>query len=573
MEDHTTTTDIGLWPPPPEVMEAAADASRAAADGAEPDTYGAVLETICGVVDDSQPVEKYDGSLGVTKAFVAAHQRPVGQLQWDSGLGSIYSDPGTVSGARWCSGALISHNLFLSAGHCFDQNPGGWRVPRINGTTRPILPSEIARRMHVNFNYQVDPSGKLRKEQEFGVEALVEYRLGGLDFAIVRLAGNPGAVFGIGEVATSDAKIGDMLAIIGHPAALPKRIEAGPLSGFFDDRLLYNDIDTLGGNSGSPIWRAVSGKIIGVHTDGGCTSTGGVNSGLRVSSLRGESATVNRLDAVRPLPAGTYRAKQVSTGRFLDAHQSGGADFSAVTRPAQGDTTQRWQFTHVGDVYVMQQLSSARFLDAHETSPADFDAVTRAAQDNESQEWAAVKVPGQSSVYTLLQLSSGRYLDAYESGNNHSAVTRPAQNDNSQRWTLGALGDGVYTVRQKSTGRYLDAHQSGSADFSVVTRGAQGDDSQRWKLTNVGSVYTIKQVSSGRFLDAHQSAASDYSAVTRNAQGDNSQRWVVSYLGGASYTIRQLSTRRYLDAYESGNNYSAITRTAQSNNTQRWVIS
>lgn len=46
----------------------------------------------------------YDGSLGVTTAFVDTHQGPVGQLQWNSNLAAIYTDPGNVSGVRWCTG-------------------------------------------------------------------------------------------------------------------------------------------------------------------------------------------------------------------------------------------------------------------------------------------------------------------------------------------------------------------------------------------------------------------------------------------------------------------------------------
>lgn len=135
----------------------------------------------------------------MTRNFVADHQASVGQLQWDADLGGSYADPGDVSDVRWCTGTLISHNLFLTAGHCFDQNPSRWRVPRIDGTDDPIPPEEIASRMHVNFNYQVDPDGNLRTEVGFDIDALVEYRLGGLDFAIVRLVGTPGASFGIGK--------------------------------------------------------------------------------------------------------------------------------------------------------------------------------------------------------------------------------------------------------------------------------------------------------------------------------------------------------------------------------------
>lgn len=81
-----------------------------------------------------------------------------------------------------------------------------------------------------------------------------------------------------------------MLAIIGHPAGVPKRIEAGPLTNISGDSLFYNDIDTLGGNSGSAIWQASTARIVGVHTNGDCTTAGdGANSGVRIERMLQES--------------------------------------------------------------------------------------------------------------------------------------------------------------------------------------------------------------------------------------------------------------------------------------------
>lgn len=262
-------------------------------------TYSEFLESQCGATDDSQPVEQYDGTLGVTVAFVNNHQSAVGQLQWNNNLASIYTNPGNVSGVRWCTGTLISENLFLTAGHCFDQTGGGWNRPRDNMTGAIISPAEIATNMHINFNYQVDPSGNLRVEQSFPVVDLVEYRLGGLDFAIVRLNGNPGTTFGTTGVSTTDAVVGDMACIIGHPAGVPKRIEAGPITDVHDNRIGYNDIDTLGGNSGSGVLRASDGLIVGVHTNGGCTNpaSAGHNHGIRISAIIAQSPTLQTLTA------------------------------------------------------------------------------------------------------------------------------------------------------------------------------------------------------------------------------------------------------------------------------------
>jgi hypothetical protein len=64
-----------------------------------------IIESLCGNIDDSQHVELYDGSIGVTRAFVDAHERPVGQLQWLSDLAQRFNNPGdspgNVSGVRW----------------------------------------------------------------------------------------------------------------------------------------------------------------------------------------------------------------------------------------------------------------------------------------------------------------------------------------------------------------------------------------------------------------------------------------------------------------------------------------
>ena len=255
--------------------------------------YSELLESICGVTDDSQAIEQYDGTLGVTTAFVNAHQSAVAQVQWNANLATIYTNPGNVNGVRWGSGTMISGDLFLTAGHLFDQAANGWALPVQNGTTNVISPQEIAQNMHLNFNFQNDASGNPRPEQSFAITQLVEYRPNGLDFAICRVAGSPGATFGRTPVAIADADLNEMLCIIGHPAGLPKRIEAGPATQLEGDNIRYNDIDTLGGNSGSGVLHEESAAVVGVHTNGGCNAMGsGSNRGVRITSIIRNSTTV-----------------------------------------------------------------------------------------------------------------------------------------------------------------------------------------------------------------------------------------------------------------------------------------
>jgi V8-like Glu-specific endopeptidase len=291
-------TELFPTPPPPEGPTRGPE-GPSASTVASPTAYRELLESQCGTTDDSQDVEQYDGTLGVSRAFVDARQGPAAQVQWNDGLGAVYTNPGNVSGVRWGSGTLIADDLFLTAGHLFDQTGGGWQRPRRNGTADIVPPAEIATNMRVNFDYQFDPLGNLRPEQSFAITELVEYRLGGLDYAIVRLTGDPAARFGTTAVSAVDAAEQDMAAIIGHPAGVPKRIEAGPITELDGDLIRYDDIDTLGGNSGSGILRADDGLVVGVHTNGGCTASGGSNFGVRIASIIAQSPVLQRLLARR----------------------------------------------------------------------------------------------------------------------------------------------------------------------------------------------------------------------------------------------------------------------------------
>jgi V8-like Glu-specific endopeptidase len=140
----------------------------------------------------------------------------------------------------------------------------------------------------------LDQDNNLRSEVNFKILDLVEYRLGNLDYAIIRIEGNPGRQFGVAKLANNDPPEGDMVAIIGHPEGRPKTIEAGPITDYTDFRVGYNDIDTFGGSSGSGILQHTTGKIVGVHTNGGC-GNGGFNYGQRISSLIQASQTIANL--------------------------------------------------------------------------------------------------------------------------------------------------------------------------------------------------------------------------------------------------------------------------------------
>jgi len=259
--------------------------------------------------DDPQDVERYDGTLGVTKEFVEKYSPAIGQLRWLEDLPQRYkgvgNSPGNVTGLRWGSGALIDNDLFLTAGHCFDAKYPAWHIPERNNAA--ILPEEMAKEMCVNFNYQLDrATGKVRLGIPYPVIGLLEKSRFPIDYAIIRLgrdaAGRlPGELFGKLTVAATDQTIRNtILCIIQHPGRREKKVEAGHLLELSGGRIAYNDIGTSGGASGAPILNGKTGEIVGVHTRGGSLPIGGFNSGTAIGAIRAVSKVIAGLKPSLP---------------------------------------------------------------------------------------------------------------------------------------------------------------------------------------------------------------------------------------------------------------------------------
>ncbi|HWO23782.1 MAG TPA: serine protease [Kofleriaceae bacterium] len=227
----------------------------------EDDDLGVVSgESQCGPAWDVQDVERYSGTLGVSQAFVAKHERHVG----------YHVRPG-------CTGTLISDDLFISAGHC------GYLVNDL-----------------VRFDYQVNASGVARATRDFRVTQVVEQEQNAsYDYAIVRLADNPGREYGHAAIAAVDPPVGSTVAIIQHPAGDLKKIHAGSVLDYSSGvgaNWFRHQVDTVGGSSGSAVLNT-NGQLVGIHTNAGCATSAPIagNSALRMSQLVPHSRTLQAL--------------------------------------------------------------------------------------------------------------------------------------------------------------------------------------------------------------------------------------------------------------------------------------
>ena len=208
------------------------------------------IKSICGYSNDMQDVEYYNGDLGVSQAFVAANEAPVGIIADDTGT-------------PFCSGTLISSNLFLTAGHCTYSTPTS-----------------------VAFNYQVG-----KEYEAYAVTEIVETGRR-LDYAILKLDGSPGDTYGVASLSAALPETGSILTIIQHPQGEKKQIEAGTFAGSSGSKIYYGGLDTQGGSSGSGVLDE-SGYLVGVHTNGGCTARGGYNSGVSIQAIPEASGVLN----------------------------------------------------------------------------------------------------------------------------------------------------------------------------------------------------------------------------------------------------------------------------------------
>lgn len=183
-------------------------------------------------------------------------------------------------------------------------------------TNHHVIPTaQIAAQTTLEFNYQVNWAGDLEPVRRYTLDGASFRASKDLDYALVRVNGSPGDVFGFVDLTKRAAPtVNDYVSIIQHPQGGPKEIAFtdNKVAAVFGDVLQYAT-DTEPGSSGSPVFNQ-QWQIVALHHAGGSLAGPDgqkyfTNEGILVSSiLRDAAAFLGISDTLYALAFGELRA-------------------------------------------------------------------------------------------------------------------------------------------------------------------------------------------------------------------------------------------------------------------------
>ena len=209
----------------------------------------ALAASTCALISNDMLFDNGDGTITITPSgFTVAGLPPC--------PGEAFATQPT---AAFCSGFMVGSDLIVTAGHCVDGVSGLADFSFVFG---------------FDMLDQFTPALRVNRNQVYSGSELLSWDPGGiLDHALVRV-GRPITAPNAAPLPFRTGGIignSDPVGAIGHPVGLPKKIAFG------DTTIVRNNtngafftanLDTYGGNSGSPVFNQMTGVVEGILVRG-----------------------------------------------------------------------------------------------------------------------------------------------------------------------------------------------------------------------------------------------------------------------------------------------------------------
>lgn len=212
-------------------------------------------------------------------------------------LRQLSYDPRAARHSTGCTMWLFhdTNRMMGTAGHCgaSGSHSAQFNVPLSTASGQVVLPPPEHQYPVQAGTSQLQNSGVGQDWAYFSIHrnsntGLTAYQAQGEAFDVVSVAppvsGQMIRITGYGTVSSPVSPTWNQV----------QKTHAGPFTENVGTTLRYRP-DTTGGNSGSPVVDDSTGLVIGVHTHGGCTSTGGANQGTAIHHTGWQNALNNPL--------------------------------------------------------------------------------------------------------------------------------------------------------------------------------------------------------------------------------------------------------------------------------------
>lgn len=211
-------------------------------------------------VTDSKLLKLADSTVGLFQGYdvdIAGDKAKLTTESYADGYGLCKEEPfyEQVTGA-FCSGSLVAPDIIMTAGHCVKTAEACEDIKFVFGfavKSKGVNPSEVPAS-------DVYSCSELIGREQVGT---------GADWALIRLDRKVTGHQPLKYDLTDSVKNGDQLVVIGHPAGLPTKVAGGATvrdaspKGYF-----VANLDTYGGNSGSAVFNARTGVVVGILVRG-----------------------------------------------------------------------------------------------------------------------------------------------------------------------------------------------------------------------------------------------------------------------------------------------------------------